>query len=139
MPARPNLTVLRCADIEASVTFYRLFGLEFESHRHGSGPSHFAVSDGLWTFELYPASPNFPVTGSTRVGFEVDSCDQIADLLQSAGYEFDQLPRDSPWGRRAVAIDPDGHRVELISGLQDDHDQASPTGFGRRFDPVERG
>jgi lactoylglutathione lyase len=115
MPTRPNLTVIRCADIDASAVFYRLTGLEFEKHRHGTGPEHYAASDGIWTFELYPASAKFPASGSARVGFAVDSCDEVVGRLQVAGFSIEVPPTDSPWGRRAVALDPDGHRVELTS------------------------
>ena len=115
---RPNLTVIRCEDIEASAEFYRIVGLEFEKHRHGSGPEHYAASNGTWTFELYPASSKFPASSSTRIGFAVDSCDGIADRLRAAGFSLDSAPADSPWGRRAVAVDPDGHRVELSSALK---------------------
>jgi hypothetical protein len=115
MPTRLNLTVIRCADIDASSNFYRLTGLEFEKHRHGTGPEHYAASDGIWTFELYPASSKFPASSSTRIGFAVDSCDEVAERLQCAGFALEVVPGDSPWGRRAVALDPDGHRVELTS------------------------
>ena len=63
MPTRLNLTVIRCTDIDASFEFYRLTGLEFEKHRHGTGPEHYAASDGFWTFELYPASCFGQVSG----------------------------------------------------------------------------
>ena len=113
MTTRPNLTVLRCADIDVSAAFYRLIGLEFEKHSHWTGPEHYAASDGIWTFELYPASTKFPASSSTRIGFAVESCDEAADLLGAAGFSLVAAPADSPWGRRAVAQDPDGHRVEL--------------------------
>lgn len=115
MTTRPNLTVLRCADIDVSAAFYRLIGLEFEKHSHGTGPEHYAASDGIWTFELYPASTKFPASSSTRIGFAVESCDKVADQLGVAGFSLIAAPADSPWGRRAVAQDPDGHRVELSS------------------------
>jgi predicted enzyme related to lactoylglutathione lyase len=114
---RPNLTVIRCEDIEASAEFYRIVGLEFEKHRHGSGPEHYASLAGDWTFELYLASAKSPASSSTRIGFAVGSCDGIADRLRAAGFSLDAAPADSPWGRRAVAVDPDGHRVELSSPL----------------------
>ncbi len=117
MTPRPNLIVIRCEDIDASAAFYRIVGLEFEKHRHGTGPEHYAASDGLWTFELYPASAKFPASGSTRIGFAVASCDEVADQLRTAGFSLEAGPADSPWGRRAVAQDPDGHRVELSSPL----------------------
>ena len=115
MPARPNLTVIRCADIESAAMFYRIVGLEFEKHRHGTEPENFAASDGTWVFELYPASAGFPSGRSTRVGFSVDSCDEVVGLLRIAGFSIEKEASDSPWGRRAVAVDPDGHRVELTS------------------------
>jgi len=115
MPTSLNLTVIRCAAIDASAEFYRLIGLEFEKHRHGSGPEHYASSDGIWTFELYPASAKFPASSSTRIGFAVDSCDEVAERLRLAGFTLDTVPTDSPWGRRAVVLDPDDHRVELSS------------------------
>ena len=115
MPTRPNLTVIRCADIDAAAVFYRIIGLEFEKHRHGTGPEHYAASDGIWTFELYPASARFPASSSTRIGFAVDSCDEVAERLLAAGFSIETAPTDSPWGRRAVALDTDDHRVELSS------------------------
>jgi predicted enzyme related to lactoylglutathione lyase len=117
MTPRPNLTVIRCEDIDASAKFYRIIGLEFEQHRHGTGPEHYAASDGNWTFELYPASPKFPASSSARIGFAVESCDVVADQLREAGFSLEAAPADSPWGRRAVAQDPDGHRVEITSNL----------------------
>jgi lactoylglutathione lyase len=115
MPTRPNLTVIRCADPDVSAAFYRLIGLEFEKHRHGAGPEHHAASDGSWAFELYPASARFPACSSTRIGFAVESCDEVVERLQRAGFEMEVAPAESDWGRRAVAVDPDGHRVELVS------------------------
>jgi lactoylglutathione lyase len=115
MITRPNLTVIRCANIDASAAFYRLIGLEFEKHKHGTGPEHYAASEGTWTFELYPASAKFPASSSTRIGFAVESCDEVVDQLLGAGFSLDTIPADSTWGRRAVVQDPDGHRVELSS------------------------
>lgn len=115
MSARLNLTVIRCSDIEASAGFYRLLGLAFEKHRHGKGPEHVASTTEGPTFELYPASERFPVTVGTRLGFAVESCDEACRLLEEAGHAIESAAADSPWGRRAVAIDPDGHRVEIVS------------------------
>jgi lactoylglutathione lyase len=115
MATRLNLTVIRCSDLEVSAAFYGLLGVGFEKHRHGKGPEHFASSDEGTTFELYPASLRFPVTVGTRIGFVVESCDAVVAALQEAGHTVESPPADSAWGRRAVAIDPDGHRVELVS------------------------
>jgi lactoylglutathione lyase len=115
MTARLNLTVLRSADIEVSSQFYRLLGLEFDKHSHGNGPEHYASDNDNFVFEIYPATAKFPPTVSTRIGFEVDDCDDVVTLLTSAGHSLSTMPSDSPWGRRAVATDPDGHKVEITS------------------------
>lgn len=48
---RLNLIVLRVADIDRAAEFYRLLGVEFTKHAHGSGPLHYAAdSNGLRGF-----------------------------------------------------------------------------------------
>ena len=41
------------------------------------------------------------------------SVDAAVMRLQEIGVEVISTPKDSPWGRRAVVDDFDGHRVEL--------------------------
>jgi len=36
-------------------------------------------------------------------------------LVRAAGAEIVNGPHDSPWGRRAVVRDFDGHTVELVT------------------------
>jgi predicted enzyme related to lactoylglutathione lyase len=110
-----NLVVLRVANIDRAAAFYRLIGLEFSQHAHGSGPAHYTCGmDGL-VFELYPSSEDQPVSASTRVGFAVANVDELAAKLAAVeGARLIVAPKESPWGRRAVVADPDGHRVELV-------------------------
>ena len=114
---RLNLTVIRSADIDLAHDFYCLFGLNFERHSHGKGPEHYATVDLDSVFEIYPATTKFPPSISTRIGFEVDSCDEVVSLLEDEGFAIASDPTDSPWGRRAVVIDPDGHKVEVVSKI----------------------
>ena len=109
---RLNLVVIRVADIERAAAFYRAIGLTFERHAHGSGPEHLAAETAGGVFELYPATPSQPVDPSTRTGFAVTDVDAT---LASIGTP-PAAAKASPWGRRAVVTDPDGHRVELVSG-----------------------
>ena len=112
---RVNLIVLRVADIDRAEAFYRLLGLEFSKHAHGSGPLHYAAESDGFVFELYPCSPGHPVTTSTRIGFAVADVDEAASKLGTVpGARVVSAPKDSEWGRRAVVADPDGHRVELV-------------------------
>jgi lactoylglutathione lyase len=67
-------------------------------------------------FELYPLGDEAAVTSATRVGFAVPSVDATYAAVLVAGGTSVSPPKDSPWGRRAVVADPEGHRVELTAG-----------------------
>ena len=113
-PAALNLVVLRSGDMERAADFYRCLGLDFSSHRHGKGPEHFAAEVGDVVFEIYPLSPDGSSTLGTRIGFSVVSLDEAIESLKDFPNAILSPPADSPWGRRAVVADPDGHKVELI-------------------------
>jgi lactoylglutathione lyase len=112
---RLNLVVLRCEDVDRAAAFYAELGLHFEKHAHGSGPLHYACEESGMVFELYPASEKSPATKSTRIGFVVDDVDACIDALGQVGAKVVTPPADSPWGRRAVIRDLDGHTVELTA------------------------
>lgn len=116
LPPLLNLVVIRSADLDRSERFYRVLGLRFERHRHGSGPEHLAAQphDGGYVFEIYPASAKSGSTAGVRIGFQVGVVDSFLDPLVEAGGTIIQAAADSEWGRRAVVADPDGHRVELV-------------------------
>lgn len=107
-----NLVVLRCRDLEASVAFYQRLGLTFIKHRHGKGPEHYSADLNGTVFELYPLVSNDTSTRGTRIGFRVTSVDSILATLDDPS-AIHSPAMDSEWGRRAVIIDPDGHRIEL--------------------------
>ena len=122
---RCNVIVLRSRDLDLAHSFYRALGLNFVRHSHGSGPVHLASESGGLVFEIYPLVENVAPTSSTRIGFSVPSVDATYESLLSAGGASVITPRDSQWGRRAVVIDPDGHRIELTThseGQADVHD-----------------
>lgn len=109
-----NLVVLRVADLERSAAFYSCLGLTFARHRHGNGPEHLAAEMLGAVFELYPLSTDTTPTKDTRIGFRVPSLDAAIAALGEFPGAIASSPKDSPWGRRAVVADPDGHRVELL-------------------------
>ncbi|WP_425396656.1 VOC family protein [Aeoliella sp.] len=113
-PPRLNLVVIRSADLHRAETFYTALGLVFEKHRHGNGPEHLAAEHDGMVFEVYPATES-KATTATRIGFQVADVDQTIAKLESLGVETTQPPTDSPWGRRAVVRDFDGHAVELTA------------------------
>ena len=110
-----NLVVLRSPNIERAVAFYRELGLVFTKHAHGKGPEHYASEHSGFVFEIYPLTQTQTPTTSTRVGFRVSSVDELLPKLRNLGAEVVSPPQDSPWGRRAVVKDLDGHSVELVS------------------------
>ena len=119
-PPLLNLLVIRSADLDRAERFYRVLGLCFDRHRHGSGPEHLAAQPyaGGYVFEIYPANPKQGPTTAVRIGFSMDAVDTYLDALVEAGGAIIQGPADSEWGRRAVVADPDGHRVELVVPLE---------------------
>ncbi len=113
-PITLNLVVLRTADLERAERFYVSLGLKFTRHRHGSGPEHLSAEMGSIVFELYPRATDDASTLGTRIGFSVSSLDSVIAALCDYPAAVISPPQDSPWGRRAVVLDPDGHRVELV-------------------------
>ena len=114
-PPHLNLVVLRSSDIDRAAVFYREMGLLFTRHAHGSGPEHYSSEVSGLVFELYPFTPKSSPTTGTRIGFRVDSIDEVVTILSKIGAEVVTPPTDSPWGRRAVVKDLDGHFVELVT------------------------
>ena len=112
---RPSLLVIRSPDIDRAVTFYEAIGLRFDKHAHGSGPEHYASDCDGFVFEIYPVADSAASTLGTRLGFTVASVDEAIEALSILSVPVVSPPRDSPWGRRAVVDDLDGHRVELLA------------------------
>jgi uncharacterized protein len=109
-----HLVVLRVADLNRSVAFYRQLGLEFRQHQHGKGPEHFAAETPESVFELYALTAGSEASTGTRIGFCVPSVDEaVTRIRQLSPDSILSEPKPSEWGKRAVITDPDGHRVEL--------------------------
>ncbi len=109
-----NLIVLRSKDMEALADFYSaLLGKTLTKHRHGNGPDHFGTEvDGL-VFELYPKRHEQDDTSCMRMGFKTDSINEVLLRIKKFQVEYISGPTDSPWGKRLVMDDPEGHRIEL--------------------------
>lgn len=109
-----NLVVLRSTDLERARSFYECLGLQFTRHQHGSGPEHLSAELGGCVFELYPQSSNGASTLDTRIGFIVPSLEAVIAAIRDYPAAIISPPQASPWGRRTVVADPDGHRIELV-------------------------
>lgn len=129
-------------DMDATVAFYRLLGLQvpdaFEWPQ-GSGAKHVEV---LMPGGHYLAFDNHEMAriwnthfdaereeGNIVVGLLVDSRDDVDRIyrnVQEAGHRVGQPPYDAFWGSRyAIVIDPDRNEVGLKSPEDDE----------RRYEP----
>lgn len=109
-----SLVVLRSTDLERAEHFYGAIGLRFVKHAHGNGPEHLSSEGPGPVFEIYPSSEAAADTKGVRIGFEVSSVDSTINAVLQVGGTLRSSPKASPWGRRAVVTDPDGHVVELV-------------------------
>ncbi|MEM7384030.1 MAG: VOC family protein, partial [Verrucomicrobiota bacterium] len=94
---RLNLVVIRSNDLEGSRAFYELIGLPFTRHQHGDGAGHYASETPSFVFEIYPTKDRSSV--GARIGFEVESVDEVVERMQAQGFTILSQPRNSPWGR----------------------------------------
>lgn len=99
--------MLRCADLQASRTFYEALGLDFIEEQHGTGPLHYAATIGATVLELYPARDETALP--VRLGLAVDG---IQRRLRAAAAAGGRLLSESSSGG-FVMEDPDGVKVEL--------------------------
>jgi len=115
--SRLGLIVIRAADIEQTLRFYRALGLEFVEEQHGNGPLHYACDLSGTVIEIYPgkpgAAPDRRSGGATLLGFQVDLLEPALKAIEEIGATVLTPPQNSPWGRRAVVQDPDGRAIEL--------------------------
>ncbi len=114
MNPRLCLLVIRVADLSRARQFYEAIGLDFREEQHGGGPVHLACELGGTVFEIYPAKSIEDVTSRTRIGFRVTDMNALAAAAISQGGSVATPTQESPWGRRMVLRDPDGHSVELL-------------------------
>lgn len=110
-----KLLVIRSANVDRAVGFYRCLGIEFSQEQHGKGPVHFAADLGEMIFEIYPAVTE-DVDNSTRLGFSVSDLTGAMEQFKDAEAEVIQAPRETPWGTRALLRDPDGRVIEVSPG-----------------------
>lgn len=108
-----SLVVMRAHDVDRLASFYEALGLHFTRHRHGKGPEHVSATIGETVFEIYPANGANESTVSTRLGFSVPSLTNALGQLRGRHATVLTEPSDTPFGRRAVVRDFEGHKVEL--------------------------
>lgn len=114
-----NLVVIRAQDIDKLGRFYAALGFHFIKHQHGKGPEHLSCTIGETVFEIYPRNNADDSTVSTRLGFSVPSLANALGVLRDINATVLAESTDSPFGRRAIVKDFEGHKVELTEMRQD--------------------
>ena len=126
MPIRPDMVGLTVRDMQASLKFYRLLGLDIpdvpdsDPYAEVITPNGYRIS---WNKEemVKGIYPDWEEPRGQRIGlaFLCDSpaeVDEVYARLVAAGYEGRREPWDAFWGQRyAVVVDPDGLSVDLFA------------------------
>jgi catechol 2,3-dioxygenase-like lactoylglutathione lyase family enzyme len=127
--ARADAIGLVCADLAASLDFYRRVGLpipadaEPEGHVEAQLPGGFRVMfDSVEVIKSFDPGWEQPAgRGRVSLAFLCGSPGEVdttyADLV-GAGYRGHKEPWDAFWGQRyAQVLDPDGNSVDLFAPL----------------------
>ena len=73
----------------------------------------FAEASDLWP-DVPVRAPESPATFSHTLHLEVDDVDASTERARRNGAAVERPPTDQPYGRRAVIVDPFGHRWILL-------------------------
>lgn len=117
-------------DMDATIAFYRRLGLTIEAQ---PGAQHAAVRlangmllefDTVDFVEQWDTGSSGTTGGTTVLGFTLPAraaVDELYAELTAAGHRAHQPPCDAFWGARyAIAEDPDGNPVGLMSPVEED-------------------
>jgi len=117
------------ADLDKSLAFYRMLGLDVPPDPGGDGHVELQLPGGLrlcWdtvdTIRSFDPTWTAPA-GSARISlaFRCDSpaeVDRVYAELTDAGHEGHNPPWDAFWGQRYASLrDPDGNSVDLYAAL----------------------
>lgn len=109
-----NLLVIRTVDPLALKEQYEQLGFEFDYHRHGNGPFHYASENDGFVFEIYPLSVKTDVSDEAiRLGFDVKNLEVLLVELEKSNWKVISRVSHTPWGPTAIVQDLDGRKVEL--------------------------
>jgi catechol 2,3-dioxygenase-like lactoylglutathione lyase family enzyme len=131
-----NAIGLAVADMAASLSFYRLLGLEFAAGAEREPHTEAVVAGGIrlmWdthaslrTFDPeYEAGP--PSGGWAFLCDSPAEVDSVHSDVVAAGHPSVNAPWDAPWGQRYAQVkDPDGNVVDLFAWTKESPAKASP-------------
>ena len=107
-----NLLVLKAINPKNLAKSWSTFGLEFVEESHDEGPVHYACNVGSIVLEIYPRETQEASTQGVRFGIIVDDLRDIVSNLPNDMTLLEPV-RSFDFGRRAVILDSEGHKIEL--------------------------
>ena len=114
-----NLIVIKTHKLHELVDFYKLLGLDFDYHQHGSGVFHYVATINEIVFEIYPLpKKTIEADTTTRLGFEIENLDALILKLQEKNIKIVSLPSKTEFGYIAVVEDLDGRKIELTEKVK---------------------
>ncbi len=112
--------VMFASDLQSTADFYRTIGVHLDDEDHDDGPVHAAAEVGGVHFAIYQAdhgvgarARDWRTASSVFPGFYVSSLDKVTEDLINSGARLLERHQVRPWGCRIVAVDPDGHAIEI--------------------------
>jgi hypothetical protein len=109
-----NLLVIRTSNPKVLKTQYEKLGFEFDYHRHGKGPYHYASEQNGFVFEIYPLTKSMTkADANIRLGFDIVDLNLVMDNLKDTDWIIKSEIKDTEWGIVAIIQDLDGRKIEL--------------------------
>lgn len=109
-----HLLVIKTNRLKEQFEFYSALGFEFDYHKHGNGPFHYASKNELPLIEIYPLPKGVDTPDTTtRLGFTVKNLDAAIYALRQKGATVVSGPTTTEWGYTAIVKDVDGRKIEL--------------------------
>jgi catechol 2,3-dioxygenase-like lactoylglutathione lyase family enzyme len=127
--AKPAVVGMVVADMERTLAFYRLLGLDIPAEADTQPHVEVALPGGLkLAFDTEATIASFhpswkPTPGAGRVGLafalpDPAAVDDAYAQLTAAGHQSELEPFDAFWGMRyATVLDPDGTGIDLFALL----------------------
>ena len=124
-----NALGILCADVSASLSFYRMIGVPFPAYDPDEGHYSADLGNGFkLMLDTHQIAEQFiddftPPTGNDvmTLAVELDVPADVDDLftgIVAAGHRAVRQPFDAFWGQRyATVADPDGNLVDLYAAL----------------------
>jgi catechol 2,3-dioxygenase-like lactoylglutathione lyase family enzyme len=105
--------ILLTANMKKSIKFYKdTLGLPIKT-KSADWTEFF--SDGT-VLALHPAKKKYKLRAGPNmlIGFMVNDLDDLIKQLKRKKVKFFKKPKEEPFGKHAIILDPDGHLISIV-------------------------